>query len=117
MFTNWRTDLQLLAAGTVDTYGLPYDFFSAMHYPKFESLSTNGQPIMKPKARFGVGEDEIGQLQELSSLDTEHINMRYCAGKSNTLHMLSSISTLHLKGHLYTFSICSSPRTKLKTFS
>ena len=56
----------------INTYGVPYDYGSIMHYPSYGELITKD-----PSAQY-----KIGQRNRLSFLDTKLANAMYkCPGK------------------------------------
>jgi len=77
IFPNVTDDFRKLRADVVDTFGVPYDFFSLMHY-RFDHFSRNGQPtivplVYVPEKRWA----EIGNQVTFSDSDLTKINRLY----------------------------------------
>ena len=60
--------------------GIPYDYDSIMHY-KATAFSFNGLPTILPLNQ-SVSLDRLGQRQNFSPLDLQHLDILYCGGTS-----------------------------------
>lgn len=60
------------------TNGVPYDYWSVMHYGKNAFSNGNGSTIITKDPRF---QDIIGQRLEMSPSDVEELNRLYKCGK------------------------------------
>lgn len=66
---------------TVNTFKIPYDYLSIVHYGNWHCAPENGQSFTLKKKVKG----KVGQQTQLSEKDIEHINKAYCPG--NTYNM------------------------------
>ncbi|XP_019848822.1 PREDICTED: uncharacterized protein LOC109580260 [Amphimedon queenslandica] len=54
-------------------YGIPYDYYSVMHYSPY-ACGSPSMTILTP----GINVGRMGQLRVLTTRDFQHINKRYC---------------------------------------
>ena len=72
---------QMKKNDNADTLNIEYDYASVMHYSRWQcALSKPDKPSMTYKQLTG-DPDSVGQRQELSSKDIQHIKVYYCAGE------------------------------------
>ncbi len=65
-----------VSASIASTQGVPYDYTSIMHYDAW-AFSRNRQPTIEPKDN-SVPLNNIGQRNDFSGKDLQHINALYC---------------------------------------
>ena len=63
-----------------DTQNIPYDYDSIMHF-KPNAFSRNGRDTIV--ALNNIERTRLGQRQQLSELDIQQINVKYCPGKDH----------------------------------
>lgn len=61
---------------TMNTFNIPYDYFTVMHYSKHKCAPENGDAFTVK----GNIKGEIGQAERLTNKDYQHINRAYCPG-------------------------------------
>jgi Astacin (Peptidase family M12A) len=61
----------------MDTFNLPYDYGSVLHYSPY-AFSSNGRPTIEPKDGKDETRNKFGQRLNLSQLDIEKIKKMYC---------------------------------------
>ena len=66
------------SAETTTTQGVPYDYWSVMHYGKDAFSNGNGLTIITKDPKF---QDVIGQRLEVSPKDTLELNLLYKCSK------------------------------------
>ena len=60
------------------THGVPYDYWSVMHYDKNAFTNDNGYTIITKDPKF---QDVIGQTLEMSPRDVQELNLLYKCSK------------------------------------
>uniref|UniRef100_A0A0N5C2U5 Metalloendopeptidase n=1 Tax=Strongyloides papillosus TaxID=174720 RepID=A0A0N5C2U5_STREA len=71
-------DFRISSLVDSNTFGLPYDYGSIMHYTMYAS-SKNGKPTIVPK--HYIYKNTIGHVRKLSFIDIKTINLLYCMNK------------------------------------
>ncbi|CEF69946.2 Astacin-like metalloendopeptidase [Strongyloides ratti] len=69
-------DFDLVKCIDSETYGIPYDYGSIMHYDRY-AYSANDKITMSPKHHLYA--KTIGHEQKLSFLDIQTLNIHYCS--------------------------------------
>ncbi|XP_070823438.1 meprin A subunit beta-like [Chaetodon trifascialis] len=86
------------------TNGVPYDFFSVMHYGKNAFTNGNGSTIVTNDPQF---QDIIGQRLEMSPSDVKELNLLYKCNSTVAFKMHCGF----LKGHMCHMKRCSQSGT------
>ena len=72
----YRDQFEKLPSSDANTDGVSYDYGSIMHYTAF-AFSRNGDATIVPRDRR-VSSSDLGQREELSGKDVQHIQNLYC---------------------------------------
>ncbi|CEF61334.1 Astacin-like metalloendopeptidase [Strongyloides ratti] len=75
---NQRYNYDKSSIASTETFGLPYDYGSVMHYDK-KAFSSNGGLTMIPKNKDYL--NTIGQYEKMQFNDIKLINLVFCSGK------------------------------------
>lgn len=74
---NLTQNFRRLKKKTVHTFGVPYDFYSIMHY-RLDHFSANGLPTIEPlDTHLKLNYDSIGLMKSLSRGDVYRLNKLY----------------------------------------
>ena len=81
IFADYYSSFQMFHNSIVTTQGVPYDYYSIMHYRAISS-SKNGVLTILPLRN--ILSDEVGGKHLPTEYDYLHLNLRYCEGKEVT---------------------------------
>ena len=76
------------------TYGIPYDYYSLMHYSPWQCARSLSQPSMSFPS--GVVVSRVGQRVRLSLRDMQHINQRHCPSNEHRYSIKISTCVSHV---------------------
>uniref|UniRef100_A0AC34QLN0 Metalloendopeptidase n=1 Tax=Panagrolaimus sp. JU765 TaxID=591449 RepID=A0AC34QLN0_9BILA len=65
-------------ASMFSTYGVPYDYYSIMHYNAYAAAINPSKPTLTPLTQTARFLQVIGQRKKLSDRDVELLNTLYC---------------------------------------
>ncbi|XP_055609012.1 zinc metalloproteinase nas-14-like [Uranotaenia lowii] len=75
----YNANFAILDANEVDTYNIPYNYGSVMHYSKFAGAASSEYPILNNKKPWN---GDFGNNNGFSQNDINQVNLRYkCASK------------------------------------
>ncbi|XP_053737719.1 meprin A subunit beta-like isoform X2 [Synchiropus splendidus] len=92
-------------AAASSTQGVPYDYWSVMHYGKNAFSNGNGSTIITEDPKY---QDVIGQRQAMSPRDVEELNLRYDCNDSVAFQLYCDFSD----GAMCHMTNCSGGSTK-----
>ncbi|XP_055604493.1 zinc metalloproteinase nas-13-like [Uranotaenia lowii] len=76
----FRANFGKFEANDVDTYGIPYNYGSVMHYSKFAGARSNQSPVMNNRQMWN---GDFGNESGFSQSDIDAVNIRYNCGSNN----------------------------------
>ena len=76
------------------THGVPYDYWSVMHYSKNAFMNGNGETIITKDPKF---QDVIGQNLEISTSDVQELNLLYKCSKCQHDHLFNIAGLINLE--------------------
>lgn len=93
----YENDFQKAAAGSTNSFGVPYDYGSLLHYSP-TAFSRNGQPTIQARQSSG-GAGQMGQREQFSKGDLAKVNTMYnCKGdaakKDQSLTWLDQLTSM-----------------------
>ncbi|XP_041843202.1 meprin A subunit beta-like isoform X2 [Melanotaenia boesemani] len=96
----YENNFQKASSEESTTHGVPYDYWSVMHYGKNDFTNGNGSTIITKDPKF---QDVIGQRMEMSNSDVTELNLLYQCNSSIAFMMYCGFSN----GDMCQMSRCS----------